>query len=588
MTYKSPTQTITFDPKIQNQRAALTLANGLVYVAWASHDDLGSYHGWVASFKTNPLGLVSTYVDTPNGTQGGIWQAGHGLTVDAAGNLLFSSGNGSFGIDADGTVETGNSFVKLSPALKLLDYFTPMNSATLNSADQDLGSTGLLSIPGTTLLLSAGKQGRAYLVNSNSMGHFNASTDNVKQVFQAVHGVGTSHLHGGPVYWNSAEGPVIYLWGENDVLRAFSFDTVTQLLNTTPVATSTMTAPMISANGAMPGGFLSVSSNGTSNGIIWASTPYKGSALQATVPGVLHAFDAITLAELWSDKTNDLRDEIGNFAKNVPPIVANGKVFVPNFGVLGSADGSGSLNVYGLLNLIPNGTYTLKAVNSGLLLEVPGGSTQAATVLDQAGASGLSSQSWEVTNLGSNVIRLTNVQSGMDVDVSGASKALSAPVIQYPYHTAANQQWRVNQVKPGVYTLTNVNSGFLLDVSHASKASGAKMDQYPPNLSSNQSWTFQLTVAHRTCSVEDSVNLLTTLTATLERRPMNRYLRAHTNHIALGMSIFVAALCCQAQAAKKGHRVTRWWISAIFSRAKSTRNRESIMRAPWRPGKLSA
>lgn len=144
----------------------------------------------------------------------------------------------------------------------------------------------------------------------------------------------------------------------------------------------------------------------------------------------------------------------------MPPIVANGKVFVPNFGALGSADGSGSLNVYGLLNLIPNGKYTLKSVNSGLLLEVPGGSTQVATVLDQAGATPLSSQEWEITNLGSNVVRLTNVQSGMDVDVSGGSKAPSNPVIQDPYHSAANQQWRVNQVQPGVYTLTNANSGF--------------------------------------------------------------------------------------------------------------------------------
>jgi hypothetical protein len=64
---------------------------------------------------------------------------------------------------------------------------------------------------------------------------------------------------------------------------------------------------------------------------------------------VLHAFDAVTLQELWNDKQNEPRDGVGYFAKFVPPTIANGKVFVPNFGALGSADGSGSLNVYGLL-----------------------------------------------------------------------------------------------------------------------------------------------------------------------------------------------------------------------------------------------
>ncbi len=48
--------------------------------------------------------------------------------------------------------------------------------------------------------------------------------------------------------------------------------------------------------------------------------------------GVLYAFNADTLSLLWTDKTNDARDEIGMFAKYVPPMVANGKVYVPNFG----------------------------------------------------------------------------------------------------------------------------------------------------------------------------------------------------------------------------------------------------------------
>ena len=52
------------------------------------------------------------------------------------------------------------------------------------------------------------------------MGGFNASSDKVQQEFQAVYGKGTSHIHGGPVYFNSDQnGPTTYVWGENDVLR---------------------------------------------------------------------------------------------------------------------------------------------------------------------------------------------------------------------------------------------------------------------------------------------------------------------------------------------------------------------------------
>jgi hypothetical protein len=68
-----------------------------------------------------------------------------------------------------------------------------------------------------------------------------------------------------------------------------------------------------------------------------------------TVQGVLYAFNADTLNLLWSDKTNDARDEVGNFAKYVPPLVANGKLYMATFGPLGTADGSGALVVYGLL-----------------------------------------------------------------------------------------------------------------------------------------------------------------------------------------------------------------------------------------------
>jgi outer membrane protein assembly factor BamB len=101
----------------------------------------------------------------------------------------------------------------------------------------------------------------------------------------------------------------------------------------------------------MPGGFLSISANGGTNGIVWASTPYSGNALTNIVQGVVYAFNANTLQELWSDKDNDSRDEIGLFAKYCPPVVVNGKLYMATFGPLatGTTAASGQLVVYGLL-----------------------------------------------------------------------------------------------------------------------------------------------------------------------------------------------------------------------------------------------
>jgi hypothetical protein len=354
-TYSTPdlTTPLVFSAQTQNPRPALALANGNVYIAFASHNDIAPYNGWVLAYNTSTLAQTAVYSDTTTGTLGGIWNSGQAPTIDAAGNLYISTGNGSFGTTPNKLVQTGNSFIKLSPTLQLLDYFTPYNSAVMNSGDMDLGSSGLLLIPNTNYVLGGGKEGVLYLVDTTAMGEFNVSSDNVRQEFQAVYGVGTSHIHGGAVYLNSdVNGPSTYVWGENDVLRGFLFNATTGLLTTTPFATSTMTAPATNNDGSMPGGFLSISANGSSNGIVWASTPFNGDAANQNVQGVLYAFNADTLKLLWTDKTNDARDEIGMFAKYVPPVVANGKVYVPNFGPVGNTDGSGNLVVYGLLQAL--------------------------------------------------------------------------------------------------------------------------------------------------------------------------------------------------------------------------------------------
>jgi len=336
---------VNFDPVYNNQRTALALVNGVVYAGWSSHCDNGPYHGFIIGFNANTLARVAAWSATAsNGGQAGIWQGGQGVTADGSNNLYLMTGNGSW----DGVNNFGESAVKLSTAtgLNLTDFFTPNNWGSLNGADADLGSAGLLGIPGTTYVFGGGKQGMVYLLNTANMGHENG-TDQVVQEFQATFpsGGNSGHIHGGPVYYNTGSAQYVYLWGENDFLRAYQFNGTN--FNTSAVAVSTMRAPV--SNSGMPGGFLSLSSNGASNGIVWALTPYNANANNATVQGILHAFNAVpsggALTELWNSKQNAARDDFGNYAKFTYPTVANGKVYIVTFG--NASAGQGTLVAYG-------------------------------------------------------------------------------------------------------------------------------------------------------------------------------------------------------------------------------------------------
>src|SRR5262249_45762295 len=87
---------LTFNALKENQRPALALVNGIVYVTWASHGDNGPYHGWVVGYNASNIaaGPVKVFNTSPNGSASGIWMSGGGIAADAQGNLYFATGNG--------------------------------------------------------------------------------------------------------------------------------------------------------------------------------------------------------------------------------------------------------------------------------------------------------------------------------------------------------------------------------------------------------------------------------------------------------------------------------------------------------------
>jgi uncharacterized repeat protein (TIGR03806 family) len=350
---------INFDPQKQNQRSGLALVNGIVYIGWASHCDWGPYHGWLMGYDATTLQQAVVYNTTPNGSDGGIWMSGQALSADTSGNLYLSVANGTVGVSGDprNTLNRGESFLKLTrngTNFTIASWFTPYNYQNLENSDLDLGSAGLLLIPGTTLACSGGKQGTFYLVNRDNMGGLSGSTTADTNIVQSF-AVTTDHIHGSPIWWDGPNASYCYVWPSSVHLQQYQFDRVAGRFITPAFAQSPTAAP----NG-QPGGMLSISANGTNAGsaILWASHQLSGDANQSVQPGILRAYDAQNVTnELWNSEQVSARDSVGVFGKFSSPTIANGKVYLATF--------SGRLNVYGLSTFLavptisPNGgTYT--------------------------------------------------------------------------------------------------------------------------------------------------------------------------------------------------------------------------------------
>jgi hypothetical protein len=310
--------TLSFNPLRENSRPGMLLMNGGVYMAFASISDIAPYHGWVIGYSASTLKLVSVFVSTPNGHDGGIWHSGGGIAADGSGNIFTSTGNGTFDANSGGK-DYGDSFLKISTTsgtLTLTDYFTPFNQSTLNANDLDLGSGGVLLPPTQSgsfpnILISAGKEGTIYVVNRDNMGHFN-STSNAAAV-QAITGA-ISPLFGAPAYWNGN----VYMGGNGDNLKAFSLSN--GMLSGTPTSMSPTTF-------GFPGTTPAISAHGNSNGIVWA--------MERNTYTILHAYDANNLGnEIFTSNTGGLT------LKFYTPLVVNGRVYMGC---------NGSLVIYGLL-----------------------------------------------------------------------------------------------------------------------------------------------------------------------------------------------------------------------------------------------
>jgi len=345
---------VAFDPQNEHQRPGLALVNGVVYIAWASHEDHDPYHGWVIGYNATTLAQASgavfnttpNHVGTVSYSRGGIWMGGGAPAADSSGNLYFLTGNGTFDADSGGS-NYGDSTMKLGTTggLSVADWFTPADQAGLDGADTDHGSGGAAILvdqptgPVQHLVIGGGKEGNLFLLNRDQMGHYGANVNpansNAVQIFSVGNGIFSTSA-----FWNNS----LYIAPAGGPLQAYPFSTSTGKFNTG-------SATSAGVSFGFPGATPSISASSASNsGIVWAidSSMYCTPQSPGCGPAVLHAFDATKLStELWNS-SQVAADKAGNAVKFVVPTVANGKVYIGTRGSSTTNGGIGELDVYGL------------------------------------------------------------------------------------------------------------------------------------------------------------------------------------------------------------------------------------------------
>jgi hypothetical protein len=190
----------TFTPAAQNQRSALSIVNGILYVAYGGHSgDCGPYHGWVFAVDINTPTRIGAWATLGQGE--GIWAAG-GMASD--GNGVFAiTGNNTVGA-TDHMVSDGEEVVRLT-GLAVLErsnkniYF-PAIWRGMDATDADYGASSpvYVTMPGSNpshVLATVSKGGHVYLLNPDNLGGMGAELADVpvSTVANAVHAVPSAY-----------------------------------------------------------------------------------------------------------------------------------------------------------------------------------------------------------------------------------------------------------------------------------------------------------------------------------------------------------------------------------------------------------
>ncbi|MFO1337828.1 MAG: hypothetical protein U1F53_06255 [Burkholderiaceae bacterium] len=322
--------TMQFDAKNQWARAGLALTPNGIYIAIGSHCDQNAGHitGWMLRYSTGlkPQGAFNT-IETPAGLElASFWSSGFAPAVDTDGSIFAITGNGNF---SKGGKDWGESVLRLPANVKKVqDYFTPAAYQSLNNADLDFASGGVMLLPvqngqvAPPLAVAMGKDAVLYLLDRTNLGKMRPADKGALLAKRLANG--GSGVWGGPASYTGPSGQVVFYQLNGGPMRAFAVDTganptLTQFAQGTTTSGQGGSTPIVSSNGSTAG-----------TAVVWT--------LRRSNPMTLEAYDAATLgAPIFSAAA-------GSWTAGRPfqtPMQANGRVYVP---------GSGTVTVFGLTN----------------------------------------------------------------------------------------------------------------------------------------------------------------------------------------------------------------------------------------------
>jgi len=302
--------TLAFDSDVQNQRGALALLDGTLYVPYGGFGgDCGAYHGWVVGIATDDPTHVSAWAT--RGGMAGVWAPG-GVVSDGT-SLFVGTGNATVGP----TWLDGEAVIKLPPSLtasdSTTDSYAPPNWAYLDQIDADLGGSAplLVDVAGATpssLVVALGKDRLAYVLDRNNLGGIATPMIGAE--------VSAEGMIGAPATYTTAKGTFVTFrgFGANcPIVGAGGHISVFGLTATAPP-----TLHMVWCGGpkSLTSPAISMTDTAGSNALIWMSgTEDK-----------LHAHDAETGAEVFAGGTD--ADLIPGVQKYQTAIIAHGRVFI--------------------------------------------------------------------------------------------------------------------------------------------------------------------------------------------------------------------------------------------------------------------
>jgi hypothetical protein len=336
-----------FNATYQRQRPGLVFANGNIYAGFGSFCDYAGNvsRGWLLGWQADTLAplaaneLFDLQATSPNTVfLSSIWMSGYAPSVDDSGHVLVVTANSDpSGTTYDGVTNFQESALKISSDLSsVLDLFTPADWSSLDQGDGDFGSGGIMVLPDQPgpyphLAVAAGKEGNMFFMNEDSLGGYSSGGNNV---------LGTYYIGGcwcGPSYYVDPSDliPRVVTSGGTNVQ-------IYQVLTSPSPSLNQVSQSTNVPNGSNGGGFFtSVSSNGTSNAIIWALSR-SGSTATGNVR--LFAFNpdsGSTLQPIYNQPAGTWRFPTGN--SNLVPVVASGQVFVASYK---------QLNIFGLTRAV--------------------------------------------------------------------------------------------------------------------------------------------------------------------------------------------------------------------------------------------